>query len=135
MSNVRIDRGQFLQLADWMRQHVGEISDQKLTYLQVAKQASRELGFPLSVSSIKDLVGYLGLTWERPEGKQSGMALLSAGLRELRLDSENKLRGLEAEVAVLRRLVGHLYSQLNEKPPIGITIPSNWQPISVVNRS
>jgi len=112
MRNVkrRVTHEQFYHLTQWLGTHAEPLKKECPSYRLAAQQASVDLGFPLSTDSLEAAIAATGITWERsPHG---------GGL------PKGKTKQLEAEIAVLRGLVHHLYRELGAKPPSGYLLPT-----------
>lgn len=142
-----------LEVYKWLEVNRTRILEERPTFAELAKQASKVAGREAPVSTVQKLCKKLNLQWT-PKGL-TGVALqnsqivtriqmLEIGLENQRLElselseevSELKARfeNLEGENSTLRGLIIYLYHELNVKDPTGV-VPLPAAVNKVTNRT
>ena len=102
------------------------IRQRRPLFRELAEEVSRDTGIAVNERVVASLCRDIGISWEaridhpryrRPQEQIKALEERAAAL-------EDKDRQLEAEVAVLRGLVHHLYAELNARPPTGYLLPN-----------
>jgi len=102
------------------------IRQRRPLFRELAEEVSKDTGIAVNERVVASLCRDIGISWEaridhpryrRPQEQIKALEEKAAALEE-------KGRQLEAEVAVLRGLVHHLYAELNARPPAGYLLPN-----------
>ncbi len=113
---------QFYQLVQWVASNGERLMKEKPTYKEAARQAAAALGVEgvSEDASLKKAMKLAGIEWESAcAGGRTYARIKPADYEALK----TRLKQSEADVAVLRGLIHHLYTEIGAKPPAGYVIP------------
>ena len=113
-------------VANHLKNKEETIRQRRPLFRELAEEVSKETGVAVNERVVASLCRDIGISWEaridhprycRPQEQMKALEERTAALEE-------KDRQLEAEVAVLRGLIHHLYAELNARPPAGYLLPN-----------
>jgi hypothetical protein len=113
-------------VANYLKNHEEAIRQRRPLFRELAEEVTKGTGIAVNERVVRNLCVDINITWEaridHPRYRKPQEQIKA--LEEKAATLEATARRLEAEVAVLRGLVHHLYRELNAKPPLGYVLPN-----------
>lgn len=121
-----LTRGQFYRVCEALKEQAKEIEEKQLTYKKIGQILAEKVGFGITEEQIRKAAKLTGICWSIKRSRS--VATYHSSRKRLEEES-NKLveigEHLKLEVAKqdeklkkLKKLIDHLYNELNEKLPM-----------------